>query len=98
MPTWGWFVVALVVIDLAVVVTWFALRHRTAAARTETVDRHPVDAETHTAVAALVHARKPAQAMSLLRDRTGMPLRQAKNVVDAVEAADRPHAGQSRSA
>ncbi|MGU3433312.1 hypothetical protein ACNHUS_09865 [Actinomycetes bacterium M1A6_2h] len=83
MPTWGWFVVALVVVDLVVIVTWVVLRRT---AKPTPASAHPVDAETRDEVFALVTARKKVEAMKLLRDRTGMPLRQAKDTVDAVSS------------
>ena len=83
MPTWGWFVVALVVVDLVVIVTWVVLRRT---AKPTPTSAHPVDAATHDEVLALVSERKKVEAMKLLRDRTGMPLRQAKNTVDAVSS------------
>ncbi|SFA49264.1 hypothetical protein SAMN05444374_105161 [Rhodococcoides kroppenstedtii] len=84
MSSWVWFVVALVVVDLAVVVTWFALRHRSAAAAVNREPGHAVDAETRTEVSALVGEHRTAEAMALLRRRTGMPLREAKDTVDAM--------------
>lgn len=84
MSSWVWFVVALVVVDLAVVVTWFALRHRSAAAAVNPEPGHAVDAETRTEVSALVGEHRTAEAMALLRRRTGMPLREAKDTVDAM--------------
>ena len=91
--------VALVIIDLAVVITWFALRHRTRSARPDVAaDRHPVDPDTRTAAAALVQAKKTAQAMALLQKSTGMPLRPAKDYVDAIGVEDRAHALHNESA
>ncbi|WP_188544954.1 hypothetical protein [Rhodococcoides trifolii] len=83
MPTWGWFVVALVVVDLVVIVTWVVLRRT---AKPTLASAHAVDAATQDEVFALVSARKKVEAMKLLRDRTGMPLRQAKDTVDAVSS------------
>ncbi|MBY6366295.1 hypothetical protein [Rhodococcoides corynebacterioides] len=100
MSSWVWFVVALVVVDLAVVVTWFALRHRSAAAAPGPATGHSVDAETRTEVAALVTEHRTAEAMALLRRRTGMPLREAKDTVDAMTAgvrASRHGAGAPRA-
>ncbi|MGB6180985.1 MAG: hypothetical protein WBF79_07065 [Rhodococcus sp. (in: high G+C Gram-positive bacteria)] len=98
MPNWGWFVIALVIVDLVAVVTWFALRQRHSRRPQSGSCQRPVDAETLAAVTVLVHERKPAQAMAVLQTRTTMSLRQAKNVVDALDIADREHSLERRTA
>lgn len=87
MPTWGWFVVALVVVDLVVILSWVVLRRTAKPVRNEP---HAVDTVTRAEVCALVAQRKKVEAMKLLRDRTGMPLRQAKITVDAAAIGGRP--------
>lgn len=81
---------ALIVIDIAVVIAWFAFRRRTASPRGDSTPTvRPIDAETDAEVCRLVKSRKTTQAIALLRERSGMSLREAKDAVDAGCAADR---------
>jgi ribosomal protein L7/L12 len=87
MPTWGWFIVALVLIDVAVLAAWFLAR-KNPRKNPSTTDRAIVaglDDEARGEIYRLVGEKKKIQAIKLFRERTGSGLKEAKDVVESVE-------------
>lgn len=107
MPTWGWFIVALVLVDVAVLAAWLLIRRKphmahkfpvripplAPAATVAQVDsKQAVDWKCESALwddlipklRSLKSEGRTITAITLLRHRTGLPLREAKNAVDAL--------------
>lgn len=88
MPTWGWFVVALVLIDTAVLVAWFLARKSPRKKKPTIAPRWKLaglDATARDEIHRLVADNKKISAMELFRERTGAGLKDAKNVIDSVD-------------
>ncbi|MGA9870702.1 MAG: hypothetical protein WBQ44_06120 [Rhodococcus sp. (in: high G+C Gram-positive bacteria)] len=87
MPTWGWFIVALVLIDIAVLIAWLLARkspRRNTAAATR-LGLIGLDDAARDEIHRLVGDRKKINAIKLFRERTGCSLTEAKAAVDSVE-------------
>ncbi|MFC8180208.1 MULTISPECIES: hypothetical protein [Nocardiaceae] len=88
MPTWGWFVVALVLIDAAVLAAWLLARKRPGTRTESTASSAPLAstavlwADIEPTLRTLKHEGNSLAAIKLLRSRTGLPLREAKEAVD----------------
>lgn len=86
MPTWGWFIVALVLIDAAVLAVWLLARkspHKNAAATTQLM-LAGLDHSAREDIYRLVGEKKRIHAIKLFRERTGAGLQEAKDVVESV--------------
>lgn len=85
MPNWGWLIVVLVLVDVAVVTVWLLTR-RTGGSATghEPVIVRGLDAQTRDRIERLVADHKHTHAIHVLRERTGLGLLDAKSAVDAV--------------
>ncbi|MFF0813973.1 hypothetical protein ACFYVR_02285 [Rhodococcus sp. NPDC003318] len=85
MPNWGWLIVVLILVDLAVVTVWLLTRRRSARPHTgDTGFAKRLDLETRDRIERLVADHHQIQAIKLLRERTGLGLADAKAAVDAV--------------
>lgn len=98
MPTWGWFVVALVLLDAAVLAAWFLARKspRTKSSMASTNRGIPAPAPSSDAHGSDIRAwddivpklrslkaeGRAITAIELLRTRSGLSLREAKETVD----------------
>lgn len=87
MPTWGWFIVALVLIDAAVLAAWFLARKspRKNAASTTQLKLSGLDGSARDEIYRLVGEKKKIHAIKLFRERTGAGLKEAKDIVESVE-------------
>lgn len=87
MPTWGWFIVALVLVDAAVLAAWLLARKtpRTNTAAKAQLMLAGLDAAAREEIYRLVSEKKKIHAIKLFRERTGSGLKEAKDVVDSVE-------------
>lgn len=87
MPTWGWFIVALVLIDVAVLAAWLLARKspRKNAAATAQLMLAGLDSSARDEIYRLVGEKKKIHAIKLFRERTGAGLTEAKNIVESVE-------------
>ncbi|CCQ16654.1 putative uncharacterized protein [Rhodococcus sp. AW25M09] len=87
MPTWGWFIVALVLIDAAVLAAWLLARRKPE--RSSRISRSIVVLGLDEAARADIHqllaANKKIQAIKVFRDRTGAGLRDAKNAIESMQ-------------
>lgn len=86
MPTWGWFIVALVLIDAAVLAVWLLARKGPAknAAATTQLMLAGLDHSAREDIYRLVAEKKKIHAIKLFRERTGAGLQEAKDVVESV--------------
>lgn len=85
MPNWGWLIVVLVLVDVAVVTVWLLTRRKTALANPyKPAFIRGLDFETRDRIERLVADHQQIHAIKLLRDRTGLPLADAKSAIDAV--------------
>lgn len=86
MPTWGWFIVALVLIDAAVLAVWLLARKSPAknAAATTQLMLAGLDHSAREDIYRLVGEKKKIHAIKLFRERTGAGLQEAKDVVESV--------------
>lgn len=87
MPTWGWFVVALILIDTAVLVAWFLARKspRNNSAVATQYKLAGLDSAAREEIHRLISEKKKIHAIKLFRDRTGVGLKEAKDIVESVE-------------
>ncbi len=87
MPTWGWFIVALVLIDAGVLAAWFYARKRPHKKVTATTEPKFVglDHAARGEIYRLIGDKKQINAIKLLRERTGAGLKEAKAIVESVE-------------
>ncbi len=87
MPTWGWFVVALVLVDTAVLVAWFLARKspRKSPPGATPMMLAGLDAATRDDIYRLVSEKKKIGAIELLRERTGAGSKEAEDMIDSVE-------------
>ncbi len=86
MPTWGWFIVALVLIDAAVLAVWLLARKgppKNASATTYSM-LEGLDQSAREDIYRLVSEKKKIHAIKLFRERTGAGLQEAKDVVESV--------------
>ncbi|MCZ4079649.1 ribosomal protein L7/L12 [Rhodococcus sp. H36-A4] len=86
MPTWGWFIVALVLIDAAVLAVWLLARKsppKNVAATTQLM-LAGLDHSAREDIYRLVGEKKKIHAIKLFRERTGAGLQEAKDVVESV--------------
>lgn len=84
MPHWGWLIVMLVVVDLAVVAVWLLTRRRGTSPQPAPSFVRELDPETREHLERLVAEHQPIRAITVLRDRTGLGLADAKSAVDAI--------------
>lgn len=87
MPTWGWFIVALVLIDAAVLAAWLLARKapgKNPAATTQLM-LAGLDDRARDEIYRLVGEKKKIHAIKLFRERTGAGLKEAKDIVESVE-------------
>ncbi|MDJ0395474.1 ribosomal protein L7/L12 [Rhodococcus sp. G-MC3] len=86
MPTWGWFIVALVLIDAAVLAAWFLARKnpRKNPAATAQLMLAGLDSSARDEIYRLVGEKKKIHAIKLFRERTGAGLTEAKDIVESV--------------
>lgn len=87
MPTWGWFIVALVLIDVAVLVAWLLARksprkNPAVAARLALIG---LDTAARDEIYRLIGEKKKIHAIKLFRERTGAGLKESKDIIDSVE-------------
>lgn len=87
MPTWGWFIVALVLIDAAVLAAWFLARKspRSNPAATAQLMMSGLDSSARDEIYRLIGEKKKIHAIKLFRERTGAGLKEARDVVESVE-------------
>jgi hypothetical protein len=84
MPNWGWLIVVLILVDVAVLTAW--LLNRRAGPKTTPIYGMFVDTldlESRDRIERLVADHKNIHAINLLRDRTGLGLADAKAAIDA---------------
>ncbi|MFC4602782.1 hypothetical protein [Rhodococcus kronopolitis] len=94
MPNWGWLIAALILIDLAVLTTWFIARRRPRSARTPTTWVAGLDYETRDRIERLVADHQRMHAIRVLQERSGLGLSDAKAAIDAVVRGEwKPTAG-----
>ena len=87
MPTWGWFVVALVLIDAAVLLAWFLARkspRKNPAVATQMM-LAGLDDAARDEIYRLVSDKNQIHAIKLFRERTGAGLKEAKDMIDSVK-------------
>lgn len=90
MPNWGWLIVVLILVDLAVLTTWLLTRRSQSVAKQSSphVLLANLDLDTRDRVERLVADHKKVHAITVLRERTGLGLAAAKAAVDAVERGE----------
>lgn len=90
MPNWGWLIVVLILVDLAVLTTWLLTRRSRSAGGQSSPSAvvATLDLDTRDRIERLVADHKKIHAIKLLRERTGLGLAAAKAAVDAVECGD----------
>lgn len=85
MPNWGWLIVMLILVDLAVVTAWLLTRRKTAVANPYNLAFvRNLDLETRDRIERLVADHRQIHAITLLRERTGLGLADAKAAIDAI--------------
>ncbi|TQF66326.1 hypothetical protein FK531_17565 [Rhodococcus spelaei] len=87
MPNWGWLIVVLILVDVAVLTAWLVTRRggpRTATGYTSATFIRRLDLETRERIERLVADHKNIHAIKVLRDATGLGLSEAKAAIDAV--------------
>ena len=84
MPHWGWLIVMLIVVDVAVVATWLLTRCRASSPRPRPSFVRELDHESRVRLESLVAGHHQVQAITFLSDKTGLGLADAKSAVDAV--------------
>ncbi|NIL76858.1 MULTISPECIES: ribosomal protein L7/L12 [unclassified Rhodococcus (in: high G+C Gram-positive bacteria)] len=86
MPTWGWFIVALVLVDTAVLAAWLLARKAPGknSATTTQMMLAGLDDHARNEIYRLVGEKKQINAVKLFRERTGAGLKEAKDIVDSV--------------
>ena len=86
MPTWGWFVVALVLIDTAVLAAWFLARKspREDTAVATRFKLAGLDTEAREEIQQLISEKNKIHAVEVLRDRTGFGSKEAREIVESV--------------
>lgn len=87
MPTWGWFIVALVLIDAAVLAAWLLIRKKPdrSSASSRTIAADGLDDAARADIYQLLAANKKMQAIKVLRDRTGAGSADAEIAVESIE-------------
>ncbi|WP_141215161.1 hypothetical protein [Rhodococcus sp. 06-1460-1B] len=87
MPTWGWFIVALVLVDTAVLAAWFLARRKPDRSRatSQSLKLVGLDDEARAEIHRLLAADKKIQAIKVFRDRTGAGLLDAKNAIETMQ-------------
>ncbi|SNS24166.1 ribosomal protein L7/L12 [Rhodococcoides kyotonense] len=86
MPTWGWFIVALVLVDAAVLAAWLLARRSSGRnlATTTQMMLAGLDDHARDEIYRLVGQKKQIHAIKLFRERTGAGLKEAKDIVESV--------------
>lgn len=87
MPTWGWFIVALVLVDTAVLAAWFLARRKPDRSRatSQSLKLVGLDDGARAEIHRLLAADKKIQAIKVFRDRTGAGLLDAKNAIETMQ-------------
>ncbi|MEU3473874.1 MULTISPECIES: hypothetical protein [Rhodococcus] len=90
MPTWGWFIVALVLVDAAVLAAWLLARKKpgTSPAGSHTIGLVGLDEGARADIHRLLAANKKIQAIKVFRQRTGAGLLDAKNAIESVQRGE----------
>lgn len=90
MPTWGWFIVALVLVDAAVLAAWLLARKKPGSS--SDTSRHimfvSLDESARADIHQLLAANKKLQAIKVFRDRTGAGLHDAKIAIESVQRGE----------
>ncbi|WP_143546409.1 hypothetical protein [Rhodococcus sp. 14-2496-1d] len=90
MPTWGWFIVALVLVDAAVLAAWLLARKKPGSS--SDTSRHimfvGLDESARTDIHQLLAANKKLQAIKVFRERTGAGLHDAKIAIESVQRGE----------
>ncbi|WP_179272743.1 MULTISPECIES: hypothetical protein [unclassified Rhodococcus (in: high G+C Gram-positive bacteria)] len=90
MPTWGWFIVALVLVDAAVLAAWLLARKKPGSS--SDTSRHimfvGLDESARADIHQLLAANKKLQAIKVFRDRTGAGLHDAKIAIESVQRGE----------
>ncbi|MGW0044319.1 hypothetical protein [Rhodococcus sp. NPDC003348] len=84
MPNWGWLIVMLVLVDVAVVTVWLLTRRKTPLPNPHNPFIRGLDLGTRDRIERLVADHQQVHAIKLLRERTGLGLADAKAAIDAV--------------
>lgn len=87
MPTWGWFIVALVLIDAAVLAAWLLARKtpRKNPAVAARLALTGLDSTARDEIYRLIGEKKKIHAIKLFRERTGAGLKESKDIIESVE-------------
>ncbi|EME17558.1 hypothetical protein [Rhodococcus triatomae] len=90
MPNWGWLIVVLILVDLAVLTTWLLTRRSRSLVRRSSPHAlvASLDLDSRDRIERLVADHKKVHAITLLRERTGLDLAGAKAAIDAVERGE----------
>lgn len=88
MPTWGWFIVALVLVDAAVIAAWLLTRKKpdSSPATSRAIMLVGLDDGSRAEIHQLLAANKKIQAIKVFRDRTGAGLLDAKNAIEHLQS------------
>lgn len=90
MPTWGWFIVALVLVDAAVLAAWLLARKKPGSS--SDTSRHimfvGLDESARADIHQLLAANKKLQAIKVFRERTGAGLHDAKIAIESVQRGE----------
>lgn len=90
MPTWGWFIVALVIVDAAVLAALLFARKKPGQgpATSHSMRLIGLDGNSRADIHQLLAANKKIQAIKVFRQRTGAGLVEAKNAVESVQRGE----------
>ncbi|WP_415974689.1 hypothetical protein [Rhodococcus sp. 077-4] len=87
MPTWGWFIVALILIDAAVLAAWLLARKKPGSSpeTSRNIRLIGLDDSARADIHQLLAANKKIQAIKIFRERTGAGLLDAKNAIESLQ-------------
>lgn len=90
MPTWGWFIVALVLVDAAVLAAWLLARKKpgTSPEAARNIELIGLDDSARADIHQLLAANKKVQAIKVFRNRTGAGLLEAKNAIESLQRGE----------
>ncbi|MEW1930975.1 hypothetical protein AB0362_02230 [Rhodococcus sp. NPDC079359] len=90
MPTWGWFIVALVLVDAAVLAAWLLARKKPGSSpeTSRNIRLIGLDESARADIHSLLAANKKVQAIKVFRERTGAGLVDAKNAIESVQRGE----------